>query len=207
MKFINKAIALSLLGLSMNTSAAIITNAGQVTGITEVNVNGVLYDVTLHNTLTSDLFPTPQFTADAWNFAQGASLALDTLFDGVYQDSSIDYVLNLALGCEATSNCNWFTPVGIITTPASLGSPATTFGRGLTFINTFDLGTPADFYMDRSGTYSDRDLNTDYSDTTFLSWAESQQIPTPAPIPIPAPLVLMSLGLAGIGLTRKRKPA
>lgn len=170
------AITFVVILSSDQTRAATLTIVdGALNGATDVDVDGILYDVEFLDGTCGELFQncdeTADFTFQSFRAATNASVAL---LDQVLVDSAegnFDSTPSLTSGCSDFSFCFVFTPFQNVT-----GNVDTTFA-GNSFIESNDDVTSFAFAVSLSDDFSDR------SERVWASWSAAEQASV---VPLPA---------------------
>ena len=185
-------LGIQLLGLTGIAQAAILTinSSGQLTGATEVNVLGGLYDVELKPGSCNSLLE--NCTAFTFTTAEEATAASEAILDQVLIDDiagQFDSDPTLTFGCGARPDfCAIATQysVGLISGfPFVFGSLAQNF---------------SDNTQDQEASPSIQNFDTLFSgDTSYAVWSQNA-----SPVPVPATAWLLMSGLVGL-VVRSRK--
>ena len=199
-------IFLSLLFNSSLYAVTLDVREGVLFGASDVNVNGVLYDVAFMDGSCIDLFNGCDQNSD-FTFSSPdndgilARLASTALLEQVFLDSSLgafDSTPNLTDGCTHSTTCNIFTP--IITN----GSVS---GAGLTSIitsnrNLFDVPAILDGRSILFDSTLPSNIRPDLDAAVYAVWSPGTVVP------IPGSLILFVSGFLGlIGVSKRRKYA
>lgn len=190
-----KIIALvTLLGVGW-TNATLATpiyqvSGGQLTGIQNIDVDGIFYDVEFKEGSFNSIFGTTSnlaFTTmpDAFLATTALLAALVDGGGGLQLDTNPDTIF----GCEASSECYIMTPSSDFVNVVGNLLFAATLRNGSSEILDSDVQL-----FEVELTY---DMSTD-PDITYADWSLRK-------IPEPATLALMSLGLAGLGFVCRKK--
>lgn len=180
-------IALTMAGGAQ--AATLVTDGGgNVLGATDVNVDGVLYDVSFVDGRCSDIFSGCDAASDFTFTTQADALsAAGALNSAVFPGSSpFRDDPQLINGCGNLDDCNIWTPFGVA--GSSLSFSQATITDTLTtptwFVNTV--------------------VNVDYAENpdtvTWAQWSAAATV-----VPLPAPVLMLLGGLAGLGLMQRRK--
>ncbi len=205
-KFVTSlAIGLGLLFMVSIAHAAILDiSGGQLFGATDVDVNGILYDVAFRDGTCIELYGGADENSD-FPFTNLENLndtvliraANQALFDQVFVDSELgafDSTPNLTNGCGASGFCLVYTPLSVNDAHGGLGIVGVRNDRNEYNDNILAIGSVHRTFD--TGWWSDpRDDRAVYA-----VWSEA------TPVPIPGAVWLFGSGLAAlIGLRRKKK--
>lgn len=168
---------------------------GKLTGISEVEVGGVLYDVTFQNGSFSSIYGDPSnltFTNYADAFTASTTL-LSLMVDGIVASDGNTYNLDtnngMVGGCANYVYCDMLTTYGVFTDATGVERAASSSAR-----NFYDVYS--DFVTGIS-------LTADY-DTSPLPWYTYAVWTESTPVPEASGLVLLGLGLLGFGFARRK---
>lgn len=178
------AAATMALGLSASMSQALTYDVvgGQLVGVSDVNVGGLLYSVSFQDGSCTSLYNGCNEASDfTFNTAADAEAASNALLDQVFLDSAFgnfDTAPELTLGITSTI-------LGIILTPFDNTGSALGFGA-----------------LNRNGTTNDGVLSlsfssTDESSSGFFTYAVWTPNPALAPVPLPPAVLMLLMALAG----------
>ena len=164
---------------------------GKLRGASDVDVDGVFYDVGFADGLFADIFgPAPEFVASSFFDTRKFSEALlaSVLVDGPL--GNFDSQPDLVFGCPDPSYCTIETPFAV-----SSIFPYTVSAGSATNLN-IDSDTSTD-NLRRPGTQS-----TVGRTRVFAVWTEAAII---APVPEPGSFSLLALGLVSLIWNRSRR--
>lgn len=195
MKILMVVFAL-LVPLSTHGALLRVDSSGQLTGATDISVDGALWDV--------------EFSDGAWDFSSGAGLPATTkaeadlfsqaLLDQVLLDTALgtfDSDPETANGCENLNACIFWTPYFVdgVNTYFSLA------------FNQRSGGVNPDMVRDIPGILG---LTGNFAtDTTWTLgvWTRSSSNPPPVNVPEPGTLGLLAAGLFGMVFMRRKQAA
>ena len=182
-----------LVSTSANAATVYEMNNGQLIGITEVDVNGVLYDVSFQSGSFDSIYGDPAnltFTNSADAYAASGVL-LSMLGENIVGSDGAIYDFErsttLVNGCGNFIYCHLFTTYGLATDIS--GVERATHANAINF---YDAVSDMNVYGS-----IDRTASTPFW-ATYAVWAES------ATVPEASSLVLLGIGLLGIGFSRRR---
>lgn len=169
---------------SFSQAATLIINNGQLTGANNIDVNGVLYDVTFVDGSFDEVFGTT-LMFDANNDGEALSFSnalLSSVLIGIYDTDP-----ELTLGCTQTDACSIFTSY----------SNSNGFVISRQTVNLADGGVD---YVSTSSVNENSDFNN-FPGAVIADWSIST-------VPIPAAAWLFGSGLLGlVGVARRKKTA
>lgn len=174
--------------LPLSVSAATLQiSGGQLLGAMDVDVNGILYEVSFERDSWNQLYNSDctGFTFDNLNDATDASQALlDQVFlDGL--SGFFDSDTTLTNGCTLTDLCKVLTPYERLP-------------NHVVTVAAMNHATGSDFPLQTQVTrHSAPGISGEF---TFAMWTATGV----ATVPLPAPALLLIGGLAGLGLMRRR---
>lgn len=188
-KYLCVILCLSFLS-SAQATVLLVDISGQLTGATNVDVNGVFYDVEFKDDTFTNIFgATPAFVATTESEAQLFSQAL---LDQVFIDSTegnFDTDPSLTFGCSV-----FFINLCDVYTPYSANSISTILAVGA-----FNEAPGRTDRVSQKVQFNITDDLTDRPGQVYADWTLA------ASVPEPATLVLMGLGITGLGLTRRKR--
>jgi len=195
--FFSLALALAF-GFSLPTNAAILIyeGGGQVAGATEVNVNGILYDVDFVDGTCAFIFSGCDEISDfTFNDEATANAASQALLDQVLI-GQLDTHPAFVKGCDAPVTCDFYTPfsLGPDRTRPHITTVTNSFIRNWNSASLHDDGPYAQYYrsVNDDTTYWHND------DRVYTVWSV-----TTVPLPPAASLFMSSLiGLMGFKYRR-----
>lgn len=184
-------VALSFLGASVSTSAAVLNvSNGILIGATGVSVGGTFYDVTFGDGLILD-------SVTAFTTATTALEASQALQDQVFIDNAQgQFNSNPALtnGCSSSNRCWVITPTAILRDANSNFVYAGIF---------YNFANPASDLLNTN--FVVRDENTSiYTDRTVARWSLSSNSAAAVPESKTYAMFLTGMGLLGFTLRRRK---
>jgi len=182
----NLLVALLLFLTTHNAASTVLETTGSfLTGATEVNVGGVMYDVSFINDSATNIFGAiPVFDAVTKIEADNFSLALiEQVLIGSYSIPSNIF------GCEGSYDCHINTPYGV---DKDAGS-----GIDLILASQVDMGGYSLDSNDVQDAAWERINWVPGGQTVYADWRV-------ATVPEPTTFTLLGLGLLGLGFTRRK---
>jgi hypothetical protein len=176
---------------SFSNAALLQVSGGQLTGASEVNIGGTLYDVAFLDGTCTAIFDGCNDVSDfTFNTRAGAEAAAQALSDQVFIDSTsyqFDSRPELTLGTSFTA--------GAI---AYINYSFTALGN-VNVISSFNSSVEANdnYWTSTVGSTLDTTLS---AGSVYTKWSTAQ-----GSVPTPATILLFSLGLVGIGITRRNR--
>lgn len=181
----------ALFATTTHAATLLIDGGGNLTGATDVDVDGTLYDVTFAVGTCGDVFTGCEELSDfAFQTSASATMAAQALLDQVFVDTGpgmlFDTDPELTFGCTGTVIC-------YASVPFNLSQFSVFDARAANF-----FPGPSDFVLNGSSWTFDIDFTT-RSENTWAVFA-----PAAAEVPLPAPILLLMGGLAGMGALRRK---
>jgi len=180
-------------------SASLVIEDGILLGATNIDINGVAYDVSFVDGSCIDLFNSCDNNSDFFfqdvTLGQQANLAL---LEQVLIDTSsgaFDSFPALTNGCKFSGFCSIYTPVSVET-----GSDI--FGANVAVNHQLDSLDGYTGIQANVGLSSDFSLGNELDNKTYAIWSQTATVPVP-----PAFLLFASglIGLAGVRRTQRAK--
>ena len=180
------AIATSLmLGWSAHAATLIVDEAGQLTAVTGLEVDGTLWNIQLVEGVCSDLFTGCDDPSDSAFSTSSQALIANTALLNVLDGSSFESDPSTVFGCESIFFCVLLTPTGIIDGDVTgvAGPLLRAFGSPSV------VGTAA--------------ISPSYDTTADENWVFAKW--TPTPVPLPPALWLFTASVLGLFALSKRR--
>lgn len=198
----NVLIIIACLWFSPAQAVKIMDSTGQLTGATDISVNGLLYDVEFIDGTCIDLYNGCDNSLLDFPFhsISSANAASQALLDQVFIDDStslFDSNSSLTRGCIPNNfgQCSVYTPYAFDTSRVAV-SVATNYS-----FSSFLPGLIDHTRATSVGRAEDLSTNRDSSFTVFAVW--TPHIPV-TPITLPGTLILLVSGILGM-MTLKRR--